>query len=335
MVRSAAKNWKDVAVLTDASQYAEVVAELKAGGISSTTRFKVGGCLQPHQQLRRRDQQLPVLGRPERRRPGDEAAAAAPCLPGQCNENYVKLQDLRYGENPHQARPLPRHEPGAWLPGHRRAAAGQGAVLQQHRRCRRGLGMRQELRRAGLRDRQACQPCGVAVGSSAFEAYCKAFQTDPTSAFGGIIAFNRPLDGEAAQAVSRQFVEVLIATDFTPEALAVFRQGQRAPDEDRTAARRCGNQPQRGRHQAHRFRPAAAERRQPRHDAGRPQGRDSQAAQPAADGRPAVCLEGGQVRQVQRDRVLQGRHDHGCRRRPDESPRFGTHRQHQGRARQS
>jgi phosphoribosylaminoimidazolecarboxamide formyltransferase/IMP cyclohydrolase len=63
----------------------------------------------------------------------------------------------------------------------------------------------------------------VAVGAHALEAYEKAFKTDPTSAFGGIIAFNRPLDGAAAQAVSKQFVEVLIATDFTPEALEVFK----------------------------------------------------------------------------------------------------------------
>jgi len=61
------------------------------------------------------------------------------------------------------------------------------------------------------------------VGANPLEAYSKAFKTDPTSAFGGIIAFNRALDGQAAEAVSKQFVEVLIATDFSPEALAVFK----------------------------------------------------------------------------------------------------------------
>ena len=66
-------------------------------------------------------------------------------------------------------------------------------------------------------------PCGVAVGANAREAYQKAFKTDPTSAFGGIIAFNVPMDGAAAEAVSKQFVEVLMAPDFTPEALAVFQ----------------------------------------------------------------------------------------------------------------
>jgi phosphoribosylaminoimidazolecarboxamide formyltransferase/IMP cyclohydrolase len=66
-------------------------------------------------------------------------------------------------------------------------------------------------------------PCGVALGKDPLEAYSKAFKTDSTSAFGGIIAFNRPLDGAAAQAVSRQFVEVLMAPGFTPEALEVFK----------------------------------------------------------------------------------------------------------------
>jgi phosphoribosylaminoimidazolecarboxamide formyltransferase/IMP cyclohydrolase len=66
-------------------------------------------------------------------------------------------------------------------------------------------------------------PCGVAVGADALEAYSKAFQTDPTSAFGGIIAFNRTLDERRRRQVSKQFVEVLMAPGFTPEALAVFK----------------------------------------------------------------------------------------------------------------
>jgi phosphoribosylaminoimidazolecarboxamide formyltransferase/IMP cyclohydrolase len=69
-------------------------------------------------------------------------------------------------------------------------------------------------------------PCGVAVGASLLEAYSKAFQTDPTSAFGGIIAFNRELDGNAAEAVAKQFVEVLIAPSFTERARQVFATKQ-------------------------------------------------------------------------------------------------------------
>jgi phosphoribosylaminoimidazolecarboxamide formyltransferase/IMP cyclohydrolase len=66
-------------------------------------------------------------------------------------------------------------------------------------------------------------PCGVAVGLDALSAYSKAFQTDPTSAFGGIIAFNRVVDGAAAQQIAKQFVEVLMAPGFTAEALEVFK----------------------------------------------------------------------------------------------------------------
>jgi phosphoribosylaminoimidazolecarboxamide formyltransferase / IMP cyclohydrolase len=65
-------------------------------------------------------------------------------------------------------------------------------------------------------------PCGVAIGKDPLESYSKAFQTDPTSAFGGIIAFNRPVDGAAAQAVAKQFVEVLMAPEFSPEALQIL-----------------------------------------------------------------------------------------------------------------
>ena len=75
-------------------------------------------------------------------------------------------------------------------------------------------------------------PCGVAIGASAAEAYAKAWQTDPTSAYGGIVAFNRPFDGAAAEAIhaNKQFVEVLIAPAITAEARALFAsKAQRAP----------------------------------------------------------------------------------------------------------
>jgi len=79
--------------------------------------------------------------------------------------------------------------------------------------------MRQTVRGPGLRHRQARQPRGVAIGTDLKQAYDLAFATDPTSAFGGIIAFNRPLDAETATAiVERQFVEVIIAPEITPEA---------------------------------------------------------------------------------------------------------------------
>ncbi|PRD70115.1 bifunctional phosphoribosylaminoimidazolecarboxamide formyltransferase/inosine monophosphate cyclohydrolase [Malikia spinosa] len=225
MVRSAAKNWKDVAVLTDAGQYAEVVAELKAGAISTQTRFKLS--VAAFNRISNYDAAISnYLSSVDLSAgvPGDEAEPPRLAFPGQSNANYVKLQDLRYGENPHQSAAYYRDM---------NPAAGSlvtGVQLQG-----------KELSYNNIADADAAwecvksfdvpacvivkhaNPCGVAVGKDAHEAYSKAFQTDPTSAFGGIIAFNRPLDGVAAQEVVKQFVEVLIATDFTPEALAVFK----------------------------------------------------------------------------------------------------------------
>ncbi len=217
MVRSAAKNWKDVAVLTDASQYAPVVAELKAQGqVSEKTRFALS--VAAFNRISNYDGAISdYLSR-------IQADGSLSPFPGQSNGRFVKLQDLRYGENPHQQAAYYRDlypAPGSLVTG----VQLQGKELSYNNiadadaawECVKTF------------DAPACvivkhaNPCGVAVGANAFEAYDKAFKTDPTSAFGGIIAFNGPLDVAAAQAVAKQFVEVLIATDFSPEALEVFK----------------------------------------------------------------------------------------------------------------
>ena len=226
MVRSAAKNWKDVAVLTDASQYGDVIAELQADGrVSDATRFRLA--VSAFNRISNYDAAISDYLSSIDLADGVPGADAEPprlIFPGQSNARFVKLQDLRYGENPHQQAAYYRDlepAPGSLVTGEQL----QGKELSYNNladadaawECVKGF------------DEPACvivkhaNPCGVAVGANAHEAYAKAFQTDPTSAFGGIIAFNRPLDAAAANAVAKQFVEVLIATDFTPEALAVFK----------------------------------------------------------------------------------------------------------------
>jgi phosphoribosylaminoimidazolecarboxamide formyltransferase/IMP cyclohydrolase len=145
-------------------------------------------------------------------------------FPAQANGRFVKLQDLRYGENPHQSAAFYRDlypAPGSLVT----AQQLQGKELSYNNiadadaawECVKGF------------DEPACvivkhaNPCGVAFAEDALSAYRKAFQTDPTSAFGGIIAFNRPLDEATAQAVSQQFVEVLMAPAFSEAALAIFK----------------------------------------------------------------------------------------------------------------
>ncbi len=224
MVRSAAKNWKDVAVLTDAGQYAKVIAELKQDGkVSLPTKFALSvaafnriaqydGAISDYLSAISFDE-AKVDGTPER-----------VLFPAQSNGMFVKVQDLRYGENSHQQAALYRDlypAPGSIVTGEQL----QGKELSYNNiadadaawECVKQF------------DVPACvivkhaNPCGVAVGKDDAEAYSKAFQTDPTSAFGGIIALNRTLDKAAAELIVKQFVEVLMAPDFTPEALEIFK----------------------------------------------------------------------------------------------------------------
>src|SRR5436305_3533928 len=216
MVRSAAKNWKDVAVLTDASQYPQVLSALKAhGAVGAATKFALS--VAAFNRIANYDAAI-----------SDYLSSLQPDgtrgeYPAQANGRFVKLQDLRYGENPHQTAAFYRDlhpAPGSLVA----AKQVQGKELSYNNiadadaawECVKGF------------DTPACvivkhaNPCGVALGASPAEAYAKAFKTDSTSAFGGIIAFNVELDATAAQQVAKQFVEVLIAPSFTPEALLVF-----------------------------------------------------------------------------------------------------------------
>lgn len=217
MVRSAAKNWKDVAVLTDASQYADVIREMQStgGATSQATQFALS--VAAFNRISNYDgaisDYLSSFNSDGTRNP----------YPAQVNSRFVKLQDLRYGENPHQSAAFYRDlnpAPGALVT----AQQLQGKELSYNNIADADAAWEA----VKSFDSTACvivkhaNPCGVAVGSNALEAYSKAFQTDPTSAFGGIIAFNTTLDKAAAEAVSKQFVEVLIAPDYSEDALAIF-----------------------------------------------------------------------------------------------------------------
>ena len=220
MVRSAAKNWLDVAVLTDASQYSQVLSELKASGaVSRETKFALS--VAAFNRISNYDAAI-----------SDYLSSLRPdgtreTYPAQSNGRFVKLQDLRYGENPHQSAAFYRDlypAPGSLVT----AKQLQGKELSYNNiadadaawECVKSFGP-DDAPMACVIVKHA-NPCGVALGANAAEAYSKALKTDPTSAFGGIIAFNGELDGAAATLVAKQFVEVLIATSYTPEALAVF-----------------------------------------------------------------------------------------------------------------
>ena len=218
MVRSAAKNWKDVAVLTDANQYDTVIAELKAhGAVSTKTKFALS--VAAFNRISNYDAAIS-----DYLSAFDLETGMIRTFPGQSNGRFVKLQDLRYGENPHQAAAFYRDlhpAPGSLVT----AKQLQGKELSYNNiadadaawECVKSF------------DDAACvivkhaNPCGVALAADAAGAYKKAFQTDPTSAFGGIIALNREVDETTAQAISQQFVEVLMAPAYSEAALAVFK----------------------------------------------------------------------------------------------------------------
>jgi len=220
MVRSAAKNWNDVAVLTDASQYDGVVADLRASGaVSQATRFALA--VAAFNRIADYDAAIseylsslagPTAGVPQRAE-----------FPARVHSRFVKLQDLRYGENPHQRAAFYRDmtpAPGSLVTA--RQLQGKELSYNNIADADAAWACVTSLAAPACVIVKHANPCGVALGASIAEAYAKALKTDPTSAFGGIIAFNAEVDLACAQHVAKQFVEVLIAPAFTPEALAVF-----------------------------------------------------------------------------------------------------------------
>ncbi|OQX88714.1 bifunctional phosphoribosylaminoimidazolecarboxamide formyltransferase/IMP cyclohydrolase [candidate division KSB1 bacterium 4484_87] len=217
MIRAAAKNFPDVAVVTSADQYADILDEMKKsnGALAYETRKKLAiaafqrtneydGII--YQYLQDSDQE----NKPEK-------------FPKALNLNLAKVQDLRYGENPHQG--------AAFYRDLSSAAPGLVGIEQLHGK---------ELSFNNLMDLDAVvrmvksfddpcsvivkhsNPCGVAIGDDLHDAFVKAFATDSLSAFGGIYGFNRTLNLETAEELRKIFIEVIVAPDFEADALQLL-----------------------------------------------------------------------------------------------------------------
>lgn len=207
MLRSAAKNHKDVTVVTDPADYDRILNEMAQnnGQVSHATRFDLA--IKTFEQTSRYDGAISnYFGKLF-------ATDEKDTFPRTFNPQFVKKQTMRYGENPHQkaAFYVERNPAEASIAT---AQQLQGKELSYNNIADTDAAL--ELVKTF--DETACvivkhaNPCGVAVSDTLLGAYNRAYQTDPTSAFGGIIAFNRPLDKATAQAiVDRQFVEVIIA----------------------------------------------------------------------------------------------------------------------------
>ena len=229
MLRAAAKNWADVAVVIDPADYEQVLDELAGSGLTRRTKFRLAQKVFAHTEAY--DGMIAnYLGALEAGAEDDVSKVPAKhAFPSVYTLQLTKTQDLRYGENPHQSAAFYRDAKPAegTLAGWTQL---QGKELSYNNiadadaawECVKTF------------DAPACvivkhaNPCGVAVGSTLVEAYAKAWKTDPTSAFGGILAFNRPLDEATARQIGehKQFVEVLVAPQITPEARALFAAKQ-------------------------------------------------------------------------------------------------------------
>jgi phosphoribosylaminoimidazolecarboxamide formyltransferase/IMP cyclohydrolase len=218
MVRSAAKNFDAVAVVTSPAQYDDVLLKLQAGNGKLDRKSRYELAVAAFNRVAQYDDAISTY------LSSRTLDGATSTFPGQANACFTKVADLRYGENPHQQ--------AAW---YRDLAAAEGSLSTaiQHQGKELSYNNIADADAAWECVRQfddtACaiikhaNPCGVAVADSAGMAYDRAFETDATSAFGGIIAFNRPLDESTAAAIiDRQFLEVLIAPAYQDRALALL-----------------------------------------------------------------------------------------------------------------
>ncbi|HEY4372398.1 MAG TPA: bifunctional phosphoribosylaminoimidazolecarboxamide formyltransferase/IMP cyclohydrolase [Burkholderiales bacterium] len=223
MIRAAAKNWEDVTVVVDPADYARVLDEMKtAKDTTRETRFALAAKVYTHTAAYDGaiSNYLTSLAAPV---PQPERGA----FPQKLNLQFTKVQEMRYGENPHQSAAFYRDA----IP----AAGSLSAYTQLQGK---------ELSYNNIADADAAwecvktfdapccvivkhaNPCGVAIGADLLGAYNNALKTDPTSAFGGIIAFNGKVDGATAEVVAKQFVEVVIAIDYDARAREVFAAKQ-------------------------------------------------------------------------------------------------------------
>ena len=219
MIRAAAKNWQDVAVVTSPADYAAIAEELRASGgsLSEDTHWNLAKKAFSATAAYDRAVSARLA---EIASPSDATPKQSDILPAILDIRAPRSLALRYGENPHQSAAL-------YATGN----AGIAGATQLHGK---------ELSYNNLVDLDAAwqliaefdapasaiikhtNPCGCAEGATLAESYTRAYEADPISAYGGVLAFNRPLDADTAHEIAKTFVEAIAAPDFTADALAIL-----------------------------------------------------------------------------------------------------------------
>src|SRR5450759_623353 len=210
-LRAAAKNYQDVAVVTGPEDYPSVIEEMRASGgeLSLGTRWRLA-----------KKVFRTTAGYDSAISARLEQVDAAGPLPRDLAIRAPKLMDLRYGENPHQAAAL-YGRPGQGIAG---AAQLHGKELSYNNLVDLAAAWQlvNEFARPAVAIVKHTNPCGCAEQETLAEAYRKAFEADPVSAYGGVIGINRPIDEETAREIAKTFIEAIAAPDYSAEALAVL-----------------------------------------------------------------------------------------------------------------
>ena len=214
MLRSAAKNHKDVVVLCDPADYNGVLAELREkGAVSEETRYRLA--LKVFQHTAAYDAMIAEYLRQQIDAP----------IPDHVTMTFEKLQDLRYGENPHQKAAYFREiRPFEGSLATAEQLHGKELSFNNINDANGAIMALKEFEEPAVVAVKHANPCGVGCGETIFEAYRKAYDCDPTSIFGGIVAANRQIDAATAEEINRIFIEIVLAPGFSPEALAILQQ---------------------------------------------------------------------------------------------------------------
>jgi phosphoribosylaminoimidazolecarboxamide formyltransferase/IMP cyclohydrolase len=212
MLRAAAKNWQDVASIVDPADYERVLGELKAGGITQQTKFDL--CVKVFEHTAAYDA---LIAQYLRGRSGGG-------YPDKLTLTYEKLQDMRYGENPHQIAAFYREPLG--ISGTLASAKqlwGKELSFNNINDTHGALECLREFEEITVVASKHANPCGVGSADSLYDAYMKAYSADPVSIYGGIVAVNAEVDKKTAEEMAKIFLEIIIAPSFSSEALDVLK----------------------------------------------------------------------------------------------------------------
>jgi phosphoribosylaminoimidazolecarboxamide formyltransferase/IMP cyclohydrolase len=228
LVRAAAKNFQHVIVLTDPSDYSSVLEELRRGNVSEMTKRRLA--LKAFAKVAELDIAIyqtlqerwvltphPSLPSPSQGR-GDGGEGERLFLA------YTKAQELRYGENPHQRAALYRNALAPGLSSQIEVLWGKELSYNNWLDTESALALLGELAPPACVIIKHNNPCGVARGKTLLEAYERALECDPVSAFGGIVALNQSVDRKLAEKLNEIFLEIVVAPDFAPDALPILQQ---------------------------------------------------------------------------------------------------------------